>query len=57
MKNQDELNRSNLAIATGDYAGDANGKGTIDDLLKGQEAGGDAPQPKTEGRRKLLSTL
>jgi len=40
VKNQDELNRSNIAVAVADYAGDANGKGTIDDLLKGQEAGG-----------------
>ena len=43
IKNQEELNRSNISIAAVDYAGDANGKGTIDDLLKGQEAGGDAP--------------
>ena len=46
IKNQEELNRSNISIAAVDYAGDANGKGTIDDLLKGQEAGGDAPQQK-----------
>ena len=46
IKNQEELNRSNISIAAVDYAGDANGKGTIDDLLKGQEAGGEAPQQK-----------
>jgi tonB family C-terminal domain len=45
VKNQDELNRSNIAVAVADYAGDANGKGTIDDLLKGQEAGGSVAQP------------
>ena len=44
VKNQDELNRSNIAVAVADYAGDANGKGTIDDLLKGQEAGGSVAQ-------------
>jgi tonB family C-terminal domain len=57
VKNQDELNRSNLAIATGDYAGDANGKGTIDDLLKGQEAGGDAPQPKQKEEEAPIHTV
>ena len=57
VKNQDELNRSNLAIATGDYAGDANGKGTIDDLLKGQEAGGDAPQQKQKEEEAPIHTV
>ena len=57
VKHQDELNRSNLAIATGDYAGDANGKGTIDDLLKGQEAGGDAPQPKQKEEEAPIHTV
>ncbi len=57
VKNQDELNRSNLAIAAGDYAGDANGKGTIDDLLKGQEAGGDAPQPKQKEEEAPIHTV
>jgi tonB family C-terminal domain len=57
VKNQEELNRSNLAIAAGDYAGDANGKGTIDDLLKGQEAGGDAPQPKQKEEEAPIHTV
>lgn len=43
VKNQDELNRTNIAVAVADYAGDVNGKGTIDDLLKGQTAGGNEP--------------
>ena len=57
VKNQDELNRSNLTVAYGDYAGDANGKGTIDDLLKGQEAGGDAPQPKQKEEEAPIHTV
>ena len=57
VKNQEELNRSNLAIAAGDYAGDANGKGTIDDLLKGQEAGGDAPQQKQKEEEAPIHTV
>ena len=57
VKNQEELNRSNLAIAAGDYAGDANGKGTIGDLLKGQEAGGDAPQPKQKEEEAPIHTV
>jgi len=57
VKNQDELNRSNLTVAYGDYAGDANGKGTIDDLLKGQEAGGDAPQQKQKEEEATIHTV
>ena len=57
VKNQDELNRSNLTVAYGDYAGDANGKGTIDDLLKGQEAGGDAPQHKKTAEEAPIHTV
>jgi tonB family C-terminal domain len=57
VKNQDELNRSNLTVAYGDYAGDANGKGTIDDLLKGQEAGGDAPQQKQKEEEAPIHTV
>lgn len=57
IKNQEELNRSNLTVAYGDYAGDANGKGTIDDLLKGQEAGGDAPQQKQKEEEAPIHTV
>ena len=57
VKNQDELNRSNIAVAVADYAGDANGKGTIDDLLKGQEAGGDAPQQKQKEEEAPIHTV
>ena len=57
IKNQEELNRSNISIAAVDYAGDANGKGTIDDLLKGQEAGGDAPQQKQKEEEAPIHTV
>ena len=58
MKNQEELNRSNIAIAAVDYAGDANGKGTIDDLLKGQEAGGSVAQaPQKEEEAPIYSVV
>ena len=57
QKNQEELNRSNISIAAVDYAGDANGKGTIDDLLKGQEAGGDAPQQKQKEEEAPIHTV
>lgn len=58
VKNQDELNRSNIAIAAADYAGDANGKGTIDDLLKGQEAGGSVAQaPVKEEEAPIFSIV
>ena len=58
VKNQDELNRSNIAVAVADYAGDANGKGTIDDLLKGQEAGGSVAQtPQKEEEAPIYSVV
>ena len=57
IKNQEELNRSNISIAAVDYAGDANGKGTIDDLLTGQEAGGDAPQQKQKEEEAPIHTV
>ena len=58
IKNQEELNRSNISIAAVDYAGDANGKGTIDDLLKGQEAGGSVAQaPQKEEEAPIYSVV
>ncbi len=58
MKNQEDLNRSNIAIAAIDYAGDANGKGTVDDLLKGQEAGGSVAQaPQKEEEAPIYSVV
>ena len=48
MKNQEELNRSNISIASQDYEGDVNGKGTIDDLKDNQQAGGNQAAPEED---------
>lgn len=50
MKNQEELNRSTIAIASVDYKGDENGKGTIDDLKDGQVAGGNQAAPEEDSK-------
>lgn len=48
VKSQEELTRSNISIASVDYAGDVNGKGTMDDLKENQTAGGTQAAPKEE---------
>lgn len=48
LKNQEELSRSNIAIASMDYEGDVNGKGTIDDLKDNQMAGGNQAAPEED---------
>lgn len=50
LKNQEELNRSNIAIASVDYKGDENGKGTIDDLKDNQVAGGNQAAPEEDSK-------
>jgi len=40
VKSQEEVTKSNISIASADYAGDVGGKGTIDDLKDNQQAGG-----------------
>lgn len=50
MKNQEELNRSNISIASQDYEGDVNGKGTIDDLKDNQQAGGNQAAPEEDSK-------
>lgn len=50
LKNQEELNRSNIAIASMDYEGDVNGKGTIDDLKDNQQAGGNQAAPEEDSK-------
>lgn len=50
MKNQEELNRSNITIASQDYEGDVNGKGTIDDLKDNQQAGGNQAAPEEDSK-------
>ena len=51
MKTQDEVTKSNIAIATQDYAGDSKGGINIDDLRDNQSAGGSTvapPEPEDE---------
>jgi len=49
LKTQDDVTKSNISIASMDYKGDVNGKGTVDDLKEGQTAGGtQAQQPEPE---------
>lgn len=50
LKNQEELNRTNIAIASMDYEGDVNGKGTIDDLKDNQQAGGNQAAPEEDSK-------
>lgn len=50
LKNQEELSRSNIAIASMDYEGDVNGKGTIDDLKDNQTAGGNQAAPEEDSK-------
>lgn len=50
LKNQEELSRSNIAIASMDYEGDVNGKGTIDDLKDNQMAGGNQAAPEEDSK-------
>ena len=53
LKNQDELNRSNISIASQDYGGDTKNGMNIDDLKDNQRAGGDQV-PTTKEEKKLL---
>lgn len=50
LKNQEELSRTNIAIASMDYEGDVNGKGTIDDLKDNQMAGGNQAAPEEDSK-------
>lgn len=47
VKSQDKITKSNISIASQDYAGDVNGTITMDQLKEGQSAGGTAA-PKEE---------
>lgn len=40
VKSQDKITKSNISIASQDYAGDVNGSITMDQLKEGQQAGG-----------------
>ena len=57
LKNQDELNRSNLSIATKDYMGDSKDGMNIDDLKDNQRAGGDQVPVKEEEKAPEVHTI
>lgn len=48
VKSQDKITKSNISIASQDYAGDVNGTITMDQLKEGQSAGGTNAAPKEE---------
>lgn len=48
VKSQDKITKSNISIASQDYAGDVNGTITMDQLKEGQSAGGTTAAPKEE---------
>ena len=57
LKNQDELNRSNISIATKDYMGDSKDGMNIDDLKDNQRAGGDQVPVKEEEKAPEVHTI
>lgn len=57
LKNQDELNRSNISIAAQDYAGDSDKGINIDDLKDNQRAGGDQVPTKEEEKAPEVHTI
>ena len=58
LKNQDELNRSSISIASQDYAGDTKNGMNIDDLKDNQRAGGDqVPTTKEEEKAPEVHTI
>ena len=57
LKNQDELNRSNISIASQDYAGDSDKGINIDDLKDNQRAGGDQVPVKEEEKAPEVHTI
>lgn len=50
LKNQDELNRSNISIASQDYEGDSKNGINIDDLRDNQSAGGTSAPVEEEAK-------
>ena len=57
LKNQEELNRSNISIASQDYAGDSKDGMNIDDLKDNQRAGGDQVPVKEEEKAPEVHTI
>ena len=57
LKNQDELNRSSISIASQDYAGDTKNGMNIDDLKDNQRAGGDQVPTKEEEKAPEVHTI
>ena len=57
LKNQEELNRSNISIAAQDYVGDSKNGMNIDDLKDNQRAGGDQVPVKEEEKAPEVHTI
>ena len=57
LKNQDELNRSNISIASQDYVGDSKDGMNIDDLKDNQRSGGDQVPVKEEEKAPEVHTI